>query len=333
MPSDRRDVLVGIATLGVSGLAGCSGTGGVDGSGETPDATPTGSSTDGESTDGSTDADADATTGEPTALAVGESYDGDGYTATVRGVVARTSVFSYLAPDSVGVESAPEGTRFAFVHVAARGRSPPAHEAFAMEAGGETLTPAPVSRDVNDGFAPIGETRYDPSESGSDEEGWVAFAVPAPLSTDAVVVVDGARWTLSEESLAPFRNPAATFELRNLRVPSTVDADEPIPVAVEVENVGDGNGTCLAAVNYYGPLYGAETSRFDVLAGDAVTWETEITYHLEPDIDTDLVQFGVETSGGGAERRVELRGAGTDTGDDASGDGASTDTATSTSGY
>jgi hypothetical protein len=308
MPSSRRAYLAGIAT-GVAGLAGCVSTPG--GSGGTDTAT-----------DSPTDTAADSTA-ERT---LGDAYEGDGYSVTVTDAVARKSVLSYDAPDAFGVETAPEGHRYAFVGVEASGDELPPREAFRFVAGDETLEPAEVSRDVRRGFAPVMENRYEPASPNADGRGWVAFAVPERLEGSLRVTAASASWGVPESAATPFRDPVPEFEFDEVSVPDAVDADEPIPVAVSVRNVGDGDGTVRGALNHTGPRHGATAFTLDVAAGGRETWETVVDYHLADEVDTAVVQFELATSAGDVARQVTIRGGGTEIGT-ATGTG---DTATST---
>ena len=103
MPSSRRAVLATVAA-GFAGVAGCTA--------------PAGDS--GGSAGGSTATSTD-TTETTTSRPLDGTHEGDGYTATLTDVAARKSVLSYYAPDAFGVETAPEGERFAFVGVETTG--------------------------------------------------------------------------------------------------------------------------------------------------------------------------------------------------------------------
>lgn len=309
MPSSRRAVLASVAA-GFAGVAGCL-SGGSGGSGSA----------------GGDDTPAPSETTEPaTDRALGDTHEGDGYTVTLVDAAARKSVLSYYAPDAFGVETAPSGERFAFVGVETTGEGPPV-ESFRFLAGEESFEPTQVSRDVRRDFAPVMDGPYDPSGQSSDGTGWVAFAVPASLSADLGVSVDGAAWSLPESAAAPFRDPVPEFEMGTVSIPDAVDADEAIPVSVEFENAGDGDGTLRGALNHYGPMHGASAFRLDVAAGGAETWETTIDYHLDDDVDTEVVQFEVATTAGNVSREVTIRGGGTPTGDGTA-DGTATSTAT-----
>lgn len=310
MPS-RRAYLASVAT-GLTAVAGCTTGPGTPGSGgSTP---PSSTSTD-----------------TATERTLGDTHEGDGYTVTLTDAVARKSVLAYYAPDAFGVETAPEGERFAFVGVETTGDAPPV-EAFRFRAGSETFAPAHVSRDVRRDFAPVMEGPYDPDAPSSDGKGWVAFAVPARLEASLGVGVDDAAWAIPESVAAPFRDSVPEFELGAVSVPSVVDDDEPIPVAVEFENVGDGDGTLRGALNHYGPLHGASAFRLDVSAGGTATWETTIDYHLADDVNTDTVNFEVASTAGDVSREVTIRGGGTPSGDSTA-DGTATDTTTDTATY
>ena len=307
MPSSRRAVLAS-AAAGLAAVAGCT-------------APSDGSSGSG----GDTDAPSETVTDTPTDRPLGDTYEGDGYAVTVTDVAARKSVLAYYAPDAFGVETAPEGERFAFVGVEASGERLPPRESFRFRAGDRTFEPAAVSRDVRRDFAPVMETRYEPSSPNGDGTGWVAFAVPANLTADLGVAVDDASWSFPDSAAEPVRGPVPEFELGAVSVPSVVDADEPIPVSVEFENAGDGDGTLRGALNHYGPLHGASAFRLDVAAGETTTWETAIDYHLRDEFDTDTVQFAVATTAGNVERSVTVRGGGTPSGDSTA-DGTATST-------
>jgi hypothetical protein len=97
-------------------------------------------------------------------------------------------------------------------------------------------------------------------------------------------------------------------------------------VAVDFENVGDGDGTVRGTLNHYGPLHGASAFRLDLSAGGTATWETTIDYHLDDEFDTETVNFAVASTVGNVSREVTIRGGGTPSGDSTA-DGTATSTA------
>jgi hypothetical protein len=304
MPSSSRRSYLASLAAAAAGLAGCTSAPGGSGGGS------------------ATDSPSDTATDSAAERTLGDTYEGDGYTVTLTDVAARKSVLAYYAPDAFGVETAPEGERYAFVGVETTGGSPPPRESFRFVAEGEEFEPAEVSRDVRRDFAPVMETRYEPSSPNGDGKGWVAFAVPERLQGSLRVTVDAASWQLPESVAAPFREAVPAFEIDDVAIPDAVDADEAIPIAVEFRNVGDAGGTLRGALNHTGPLHGADAFTLDIPAGSRATWETSIEYHLDDDFETSVVQFEIATTAGDVERRVEIRGGGTETGTD--------DTATST---
>ncbi|WP_251329652.1 hypothetical protein [Haloplanus pelagicus] len=304
MPSSRRTLLASIGTA-AAGLAGCLGPSGSTGS---PTSTPTSTATPG------------SPASEPVPL--GRSVDVNGVTVTVSDPAVAHSARYLSAPDAFDVVAA--GTdQFLFVTVAAEGGSrPPSPDAFGVVvadvrygAGIEALGPARVD-------APVSGRRY----GDAGRHGYLAFRLPAPVATTdlAVVLGEGARWTLPSSAAEALRSPPPAFET-GVDVPDAVPADEPIPVTLDVTNAGDGPGVFRGAINHGGPLYSAAGFDLSLASGESTTHEVTVDYHVGSETPPDCVQFAVVGPGVDRSFEVGIEGGGTGTG---AGSGTATGTAT-----
>jgi len=291
MPSGRRTFLASVGTAAAS-LAGCLGA--PDGSNGTP--TPTATSTPG-------------STG-PVTAPLGATIDVDGVRVTVSDLVAAHSVRYLSAPDAFDVVAA-DGDQFVFVSVTAEGGSrPPSPDAFGVtvadvrySSGLEALGPARVD-------APVRGRRYDDTE----RHGYLAFRLPAPIATtDLAILSDEARWTVPSSVAEPMQSPPPAFET-GVDVPTSVPANEPIPITVDLTNEGDGPGVFRGAINYQGPLYSASSFDVSLAAGESTTHEATVDYYVDSEVPPERVQFSVIGPGLSRSFEVTLEGGGTPSG-------------------
>jgi len=283
VPSRRRAVLAGFGAV-VTGLAGCSGV---------PTDSPTPTST--------SPAPTDATLGE--SVAVGD------VTVTVSDPVAAHSVRYLTAPDAAGVATAGDD-QFLFVDVSVRGEGPtPARDAFALVADGTRYEPGIEAVGPARVDGPVTGPRYDDAEGG-----YLAFRVPAPLDAEeTAVVTDTVRWTIPSGRADPLRSPPPSFST-TVDVPDAVPVDEPIPIRLDVDNEGDGDGVFRGVVNHQGPLYSFDTFDLPVAAGESTTHETTVDYHLDAESPPGRVQFAVVGPDVSRSVRVTVDGGGTPAG-------------------
>ncbi|SDZ90625.1 hypothetical protein SAMN04488065_1142 [Haloplanus vescus] len=284
MPSRRR--LVASLGAALTGLAGCLDT--------SSDSTP------------------------PTAEAtLGDSISLDGTTVTATELAAVHSYHYLSAPDAFGVESA-GSDRFLFVALTASGERPPPGRAFALDVGGDRLAfpeaaPAP-ERDL----APVGDGRY----TEESPQGYLVFRVPAPLETSVAVTlrqasqvsdsrVDDdarARWSIPDARLDALRSPPPEFAV-SYDVPESVDANDPIPVGIDVTNKGDGSGVCRGAINHTHPMHGGDSFSLSLDSGASTTYEMTVDYHVDDRVDADSLEFDLLVPGDARSFTVTLEGA------------------------
>lgn len=242
MPS-RRQLLTALAVA----TAGCLG----DQPATPPDGTD--STPPSDSPTPPTDSPADATT-----YALGESHQGPGGgTVTVASAAVHVSITSLHVTGSsahpdVGVR---EDAQFLVADV----------EPHDLEAFGVTVDGERVERNVYEPFGP--------------DDGLVAFEVPLADADSAAVVWTGGddrvRWELPDDVVADLAVRPA-FEVRRFEVADAVDAGDPIPVTLEVANVGDRDGRFLAELGAV-VLSDVGEAWFDVPAGETVTEDLSLT--------------------------------------------------------
>lgn len=250
----------------------------------------------------------------------------DGVRVTVSDLVAAHSVRYLIAPDAFGVVGTSDD-QFVFVDASVRGEGPPpAPHRFALVADGagygsglDFVGPARVG-------APVSGRPY----SDSNRQGYVAFRVPAPLDAESVAVVVGdggprttdmapdpdgfaARWTAPPSAVDPLRSPPPAFAA-TVEAPVSVAADEPIPVAVDIVNEGDGPGVFHGAINHQGPLYSAAGFDRSLESGESTTHEMTVDYHVGSETPPERVQFSVIGPGLSESVEVAIEGGGTPAG-------------------
>lgn len=259
MPA-RRAYLAGLAGVGLSLVAGCSG------ANPTDDTTTTSTTRD--------------PVHVPTRLPWGEAGEVDGTTVRPAAAWAQHATLHLTSADQMGVSGFGDRQAcFVRVRVSVGADGPtPALGDFSLRAAGESSTAktrlgvaAPYR--VFPDEAAYG-TDY-PTDSGG---GWFAFLLPPSLPADVspTLVVQfggeaegGLRWPLPEAAVAALRAPAPDFAVRSLDVPDSVAPDEPIEVSWAVENRG-GPATFHAALNEQGPRYFPHQLRTHVPAGERV---------------------------------------------------------------
>jgi hypothetical protein len=298
MPS-RRAVLRTTAA-GLAALAGCTQTR------DTPD-TRTGTTSE-EPTTG--------TTTPPSARPVGETATVDGLSVTPTGATTQHSLLYLAYPDAYGL-FAPDSA-FVFVDVsvdAGDGAAPVPGEFLLVGEDGQSFAGWVDYGDVRGPeLAPDGGRRggvYDPD--APDPDGWVGFSVPSRWRVDAPELRLGARtggedaraaWNLSGDFVAALSAPAPDFSVTDVTVPDRTPGDEPFTVSATVDNAG-GPGTARAALNYSGPVAGAETVRTPVEAGATRTLEHEVGVHVGLR-GVDSLGVDLLTPDGSFERTVEF---------------------------
>jgi hypothetical protein len=311
VPSTRRRLLATVASA-TAGLTGCLG---APADGESGSATPTPSPTRTPTT---------RSTPTTTTAALGEAVTVSGLTVTVADLASAHSLRYLTAPDAFGVASAGDG-QFVIVDVTVDGDgSPPAADDFALVATEARHEPGVPDVGPSRVASPVSGRRY----GDSNRRGFLFFRVPAPLDTeDLAVVLDapdagGARWTIPPATAEPLRSPPPAF-VASVDVPSSVPADESVPVRLDVANEGAGPGVFRGAINHQGPLYGASPIDLSLSAGESTTHETLVDYYLRQDHAPDRVRFTVIGPDLSSSAEVRLKGGGTPT-------GARTGTATGT---
>lgn len=242
----RRRCLIGALAAGLGAFGGC-----LDRAGRASDATATDETT----TDGTTD-------------------DGAYPGLTVDSLGVTPEYVASNSPDSIGTYG-DRGEQYVIAAVSAEGSPPPPLSEFALTAGGETFAP-------DDDVGGMGERLWDydrPYGRDGVTAGWVAFEVPKPLDADrAAMTWTGGEYALDTAAVERLSRPPTDFEVREFDAPDSMALDEMVTATLTVENVGDANGTFVAAVNRTGPriAYTPEaTLSLAVPAGETATWEYE----------------------------------------------------------
>ena len=285
----RRRVLGAAATVLVAGCLG-----GDSGGRDESTASASATATTGPSPSATTTA---------TAAALGTERTVGGVPVRISNLTVQDAVLYLDSPDSMAVESR-EDERYVVVSVAATpsgdGAAPPA-SAVDLSLDGERVGVADVRAGLDDRAA-----RYDPSIGVA--EGYLPFLVPVGVDvTEAQVVVehgdDSAAWELEEAHLTALRRPKARFELRDVDIPSTITADEPVSVRVAAENISGVVGVFRGVLNVagLGAAYVPYAFSLDAEPGETVVWEKRFDEH--PPEGAESVGFYLKTVVG--ERSVE----------------------------
>ena len=236
----RRRHLLGALAVGLGTVGGCLDRGGA----------AHGTSTDDETTDGA----------DYAGLSVQSATVSPEYVAT-------------NSPDSIGT-SEERDEQYAIATVAADGSPAPPRAAFRLRIGDRSIPPATEVGGMGGRLWDYGDP-YD-SDNG---EGWVAFEVAKPLDADGARITwpDG-EYALGEDAVARLSRPPTEFAVQEFDAPDSTALDGTVSTELTVENVGDADGTFVAAVNRTGPfvVYTPEaTLSLEVPAGETATWEYE----------------------------------------------------------
>ncbi|NHN47176.1 hypothetical protein G9464_06125 [Halostella sp. JP-L12] len=242
----RRRRLLGALTAGVGAFGGC-----LDRARSDP-----GTATDDEtSTDGTTDDDG--------------AYAG----VTVERAEATPEYVASNSPDSIGTYGERD-EQYVIASVTADGTPAPPRAAFRLRIGDRSIPPTTEVGGMGERLWDYGDP-YD-SENG---EGWVAFEVAKPLDAEgARLTWPGGGHELDEGAVERLSRPPTTFEVRGFDAPESMALDETVTAELTVANVGDADGTFVAAVNRTGPsiAYTPEARiSLDVPAGETTTWVYE----------------------------------------------------------
>lgn len=277
MPSRRAY----LATLAAAGLAGCVGT--------SPTAT-TDSSTDTATT-------APSTSSRPTLV-----------------IEAAAVQYSYRHVHNVdwnAIRSA-DG-QFVFVTVDASAVDPPPSQgAFTLVTADARHDPVQTDHRYPVDLAVPGEP-YAPGQETPRGRGWLAFDVPAQLTTAPSLRLerdtDSWEWELDTEKAT---TPPPAWEW-SASAPATVTPDETFDITVTAENVGDGPGTFRGAVNFSYPMY--RPNGFDIALDSGASGEatvsassdeadpgTELEYDVRTPAGQSTVAVAVETEPSSTER-------------------------------
>jgi len=190
---------------------------------------------------GETDGTRETTTGSADNARLDTPQSVEGGRVAVVALGIRDSVI-LEGPEPFGIDAADDG-RWVFVRVETAGvRIDP--NALQLATDGDryrgTVEVGALSLAGFDRF-------YGRAMGPGDDEGWVAFRVPAPLRTEsAQVVLDDAAWQVPNPAVDRLRSPKPAFELVGIRAPDAVETGEPLTVEFGVRNVGDRPGTFRA---------------------------------------------------------------------------------------
>ncbi|SEH49504.1 hypothetical protein SAMN05192561_10384 [Halopenitus malekzadehii] len=272
MDPTRRRVLVGIALPAIASVGGCLGDVLSDGGGNGIDPSVTGTSTgtdDGKPTDGpDTPGGSDATG------------------VTVHDLTVRPELVAMDSPDSYGVYGG-RGSQYVVADVAVEDPTSSPPDSFALETPAETF-PATTGIGPSPGtLVDFGEA-YGWPEPDPAERGWVAVPVPNPIpaASDARLVWgtddgtgegdgDGSAGAhvLAADTTAALERGPTDFAV-SVDAPDAITLGETVTATIAVENVGDVDGTFVAAINRIGPriAYAPEAAvSLSVPAGETAT--------------------------------------------------------------
>ncbi|WP_096390132.1 hypothetical protein [Halopenitus persicus] len=313
MNPTRRRVLAGAAVPTIASIAGCLGGSLGDG--------------DGNETDPSPDETPHGTDDEPTTDGTDTPDGPDATGVTVHDVTVRPELVAMDSPDSYGVYGG-RGTQYVVADVAVE--DPPAHppESFALETPAETVS-ATTEIGANPGtLADFGEA-YGWPEPDPAARGWVAFPVPKPLpaASDARLVwtvdEDGAgedgvgedgsvagEHALPAETAATLAREPTDFTV-SVDAPDAITLGETVTATIAVENVGDVDGTFVAAINRVGPriAYAPEESvTLSVPAGETAThtYEHAVTAPEIAEMEDPTLRLRIHWRDGDRSREVAI---------------------------
>lgn len=244
-----------------------------------------------------------SSTATATAAALGTEQTVGGVPVRVSNLTVQDAVLYLDSPDSMAVANR-ENEHYVLVSVVSSESGLSATD-LSLSLDGERAERAAL-RGGLDGRA----ARYNPS-NGVDE-GYLPFLVPVGVDVEEARVEvehegDSAAWELAESQLDALRRPKARFALRDVDIPSTIVANEPVSVRIAAENVSDVAGTFRGVLNVagLGAAYVPYAFELDADPGETVAWEKQ--FDETPSTSTDSpVEFFLDTVAGGREIRVPV---------------------------
>lgn len=260
----NRRALLGVLATGLGSAAGCLALDrGVPGTTTDEDATTRSSTTTAPSTP-----DAVTTTGAE------RSTTDQPPDVTVRASAIEV-VPQYVAmntPDSVGVFGGRD-EQFVLAGVAVTGSPAPPPDEFVLVAGD-------ASYGVDTDAGRFGNRLWDRERPyGGDDRshGLLVFPVPKPLPTgSAAITWPGGEHSLDGTAVAELARPPTDWEVREFAAPETVEPGEEATLSLTVANVGEADGTFVAALNRTGPAVASSPEAAVSLespAGETASWE------------------------------------------------------------
>ena len=182
----------------------------------------------------------------------------------------------------------------------------PAVEEFAIETGSESYRP---SEDLSLPTRSLWEFErpYDPERR---DAGWIGFVLPKPVPVEgesATLTWPGGEHALDDAIVAELARPPTDFAVREFAAPATVENPGTVSLSLTVENVGQGAGTFVGALNRVGPriAYAPEaTIRLDIDSGETAVWEHE--YRVSTTGDDAEVRFHLHWRDGSETREVDI---------------------------
>ncbi|WP_323190686.1 hypothetical protein [Halostella sp. PRR32] len=231
----------------------------------------------------------------------------------VGNVRATPELVAMNTPDSIGTFGDSD-EQYVVATVSAEGSSAPEYGAFELDAGGTTHSPDEDAGGMN-GHLWTFESPYQTRFGSNDStEGWIAFTVPKPLDGESAAITwPGGGRSLDSDAVDYLARPPTEFEIREFTAPDSVEVGEEATVSGTVENVGDVDGTFVAARNRSGPwvAYTPDGAlSIDVPAGETATWERSHTVderHLDrEDGDNLSMRFHLRCRSDDLTRKVNV---------------------------
>ncbi|MFA9516500.1 hypothetical protein ACERIT_04675 [Halopenitus sp. H-Gu1] len=239
MTASRRRVLAGLCLPVAASLGGCLRIVGSIGEGNGPNGT-------------NSSLDGNGLIGGPGNGIGEESGNGSGGGVTVHDVTVQPEVVAFDSPDSYGVYG-DRGDQYVIADVEVSDPEPFPVDEFAIETPNGTY-PATIEIGTNpESMADDGDP-YGWPDSDPAARGWLAVSVPKPLSgaADARLAWADGEHALATEAVDRLTRPSTDFEV-SLKGPESVTIGETVTARVTISNVGDVDGTFVAAINRQGP--------------------------------------------------------------------------------